>query len=250
MNEQKITEMFDKEEVYWWFVARRSMVLSLLKRYVKKGLPLLDAGCGTGLLTKSIDHMYKVTAVDYSQTSLVLTKKRKPKARVLRVNLEKKLPFKVNTFAGVTLLDVLEHIDDESSLTHLYRVMQPGGIIIITVPAYPWLFSYWDILHQHKRRYTKQGLVEILQRKGFVMKHISYFNTILFPLVLLIRVLKTAFRLHENGTDCYELPHTANSFLAKLFTLETRLATTHVLPFGVSLLAIAQKPMDGKKQSA
>jgi 2-polyprenyl-3-methyl-5-hydroxy-6-metoxy-1,4-benzoquinol methylase len=241
MDEQKITEMFDKEDTYWWFVARRNMVLSLLKQYLKKGDTLLDAGCGTGLLTKSIDRFYNVTATDYSKTSLLLTKKRKPKARIIQTNLEKRLPFKKNEFAGVTLLDVLEHIDDEKALIHIHRVMRPNGILFITVPAYPWLFSYWDILHQHKRRYTAQQLTNILQRKGFVVEHMSYFNTVLFPIILFVRVLKTFFKLHKETTDCYELPRNANSFLAKLFSLETSYATKHRLPFGVSLLAIARK---------
>ncbi len=241
MDEQKIIEMFDKEDTYWWFVARRNMVMLLLKRYIKKNAPLLDAGCGSGLLTKTVDHLYKVTATDFSKTSLMLTKKRKPKARIIHSNLEKRLPFQKNEFAGVTVLDVLEHVDDEKALTHLHRVMQPNGVIFITVPAYPWLFSYWDILHQHKRRYTAQQLTDILMRKGFVIEHISYFNTILFPIILLIRVLKSFFRLHKGNSDCYELPYKANKFLAKLFSIETTYVTKHSLPFGVSLLAIARK---------
>lgn len=241
MDEQKITEMFDKEDTYWWFVARRNMVLSLLKRYLKKNATLLDAGCGTGLLTKTVDRIYKVTATDFSKMSLALTKKRKPKAKIIQTNLEQRLPFKVNEFAGVTLLDVLEHIDDERALTHLHRVMQPNGVIIITVPAYPWLFSYWDILHQHKRRYTADQLTKVLQRKGFTVEHISYFNTVLFPIILGVRVIKSLLRSHKEGTDCYELPYKANSFLAKLFSIETAFVTNHSLPFGVSLLVIARK---------
>lgn len=241
MDERKITEMFDKEDTYWWFVARRSMVLSLLKTYLKRGSSLLDAGCGTGLLTKTVDRVYKVTATDYSETSLALTRKRKPKARILQTNLEKKLPFQSNTFDGITLLDVLEHIDDEKALVQLYRVMQPGGILFLTVPAYPWLFSYWDILHQHKRRYTKKQLIEILERKGFSIVHASYFNTILFPLILFIRILKSIFQRHNESSDCYELPFKANKFLSMLFSLETCFATTHTLPFGLSLLVIAKK---------
>lgn len=241
MDEHKITEMFDKEDTYWWFVARRNMVLSLLKRYVKKGASLLDAGCGTGLLTKTVDHLYKVTATDFSTTSLALTKKRKPKARIIHTNLEKRLPFKKNEFAGVTLLDVLEHIDDDKALSQLHRVMQPNGVLLITVPAYPWLFSYWDILHQHKRRYTAEQLTKILHRKGFTIEHMSYFNTVLFPIILVVRVLKSILRSHKEGTDCYELPYKANTFLAKLFSIETAFVTKHRLPFGVSLLAVARK---------
>lgn len=241
MDERKIVEMFDKEDTYWWFVARRSMVLSLLHTYVKRGTPLLDAGCGTGLLTKTIEHLYKVTATDFSETSLKLMRKRHPKARIIQTNLEKKLPFQSQEFTGVTLLDVLEHIDDEKALTQLHRVMKQNGILLITVPAYPWLFSYWDILHQHKRRYTKEQLTEILQRKGFSIVHVSYFNTTLFPFILLVRMLKSIFQRHNESSDCYELPFKANKLLSQLFSLETNFVTTHTLPFGLSLLVVAKK---------
>ena len=133
MDESKIQEMFDKEDDYWWFAARREMVLELLKKYVKRGAPLLDAGCGTGLLTKTVDKKYIVTAIDFSKKSLSLTRKRKPKAKLLWANLEKRLPFPKDSFSGVTLLDVLEHIDDKKSLPNLARVMKTNGIIIITV---------------------------------------------------------------------------------------------------------------------
>ena len=241
MNTQKIQEMFDKEDMYWWFAARRAMVLHLLKTYVKKGSKLLDAGCGTGLLTKTIDKQYKVTAIDVDPISLKLTKQRKPKATVLYANMEKRLKFPKETFDAVTLLDVLEHIDDEKALSHLYRVMKPKGMLVITVPAYPWLFSYWDILHQHKRRYTYSQLYEVLRKHGFEVIHHSYFNTFLFPFILCVRLLKSLWKQTTTQTDCYELPRKANTLLLKIFQKETLFATTHTIPFGLSVLVIAQK---------
>ena len=241
MDESKIEEMFDKEDDYWWFAARREMVLGLLKKYVKRGTTLLDAGCGTGLLTKTVEKKYKVTAIDFSKKSLTLTRKRKPKAKVLWVNLEKKLPFPKGSFTGVTLLDVLEHVDDKKCLPNLARVMKPVGVIIITVPAYPWLFSYWDILHQHKRRYTRTHLVHLMERYGFTVKHSSYFNTLFFPLILLVRLCKSSFQGTQHDSDCYEMPKGVNNFLLKIFRKETLLATKFRIPFGLSLLVVARK---------
>lgn len=241
MDELKIQEMFDKEDDYWWFAARREMVLELLKKYVKRGTPLLDAGCGTGLLTKTVDRKYIVTAIDFSKKSLALTRKRKPKAKILYVNLEKRLPFPKESFAGITLLDVLEHIDDQKALSNLARVMKPNGIIIITVPAYPWLFSYWDVLHQHRRRYTRTQLIQLLKRYGFAIEHSSYFNTLFFPLILFVRIFKSTFEKHRRDSDCYEMPIQANNVLHTIFRKETRLATKFRIPFGLSLLVVARK---------
>ncbi len=240
MDESKIEEMFDKEDDYWWFVARREMVLDLLKKFVKRDAPLLDAGCGTGLLTKTVDRKYKVTAIDFSKKSLALTRKRKPKAKILWANLEKTLPFPKNSFSGITLLDVLEHVDDIKSLPNLVRVMKPGGVMIITVPAYPWLFSYWDVLHQHKRRYTRTQLVQLLEKYGLIVEHSSYFNTVFFPLILLVRLCKSSFR-GQRDSDCYEMPKKANNLLHVIFRKETWLATKFRIPFGLSLLIVARK---------
>lgn len=249
MNETKIQEMFEKEDAYWWFAARRDMVLTLLRKYVKRGTKLLDAGCGAGLLTKTVDHLYDVTATDISPLSLVLTKRRKPKAKLLIANLEKKLPIPADQFDGAVLLDVLEHIDDTKALPNLHRVLKQHGVLIITVPAYPWLFSYWDILHQHKRRYTRGRLTTLLEHYGFAVVHTSYFNTLLFPLILLIRLVKSSFGMLETQhTDCYELPKTANSLLLSVFRKETQLATRIQIPFGLSLLVVCEKITDGKKR--
>ena len=241
MDESKIEEMFDKEDDYWWFAARREMVLMLLKKYVKKGTRLLDAGCGTGILTKTIENAYKVTAIDVSKKALALARKRKPKAKLLWANLEKRLPFPKDSFTGITLLDVLEHIDDRKSLPNLARVMKPEGVIIITVPAYPWLFSYWDILHQHKRRYTRTHLIQVLKQYGFTIEHSSYFNTLFFPLILFVRIIKSSFDKSHRDSDCFEMPKKTNNFLHAIFKKETFLATKFRIPFGLSLLVVARK---------
>ena len=215
-------------------------MLDILKKYVKPGSSLLDAGCGTGLLTKTIDKTYKVTAIDTNDLSLSLTRKRKPRAVILKANIEKRLPFPAHSFGAMTLLDVLEHVDDNKALRQLTRVLKPGGIATFTVPAYPCLFSYWDILHQHKRRYTLGHMKNLLLKYGFSVTHASYFNTMLFPFILLIRLVKT-FGQRKQTTDCYEMPERANTILMKLFRRETRFAVHHTIPFGLSLLVIAKK---------
>jgi len=240
--------MFEKEDTYWWFAARRDMVLTILHTYLKKGASLLDAGCGAGLLTKTVDHLYKVTATDISPLSLQLTRQRKPKARIVLANLEKKLPLPANQFDGAVLLDVLEHIHDTKALPNIQKVLKPNGILIITVPAYPWLFSYWDVLHQHKRRYTRRGLTQVLEKCGFTVIHASYFNTLLFPLILLIRLIKSLLgTLESHQSDCYELPRRANTLLLKIFRKETQLATHMSIPFGLSLLVVCKKATVEKK---
>jgi len=241
MRQDKIHEMSEKEEAYWWFAARKQMILSLFEKYARPGDELLDAGCGAGLLTYEAGKKYMVTSVDVDSVSIELCKKRKPHAKVIQKNIEQTLPWK-NTFKLVCLTDVLEHVDDEKVMKNIHKVLKNNGVVIATVPAYPWLFSYWDVIHQHKRRYTAKSIQELFESSGFVIHHFSYFNSIFFPIILGIRMIKSLISQRKVvSTDCFDLPRSTNNLLFNIFRMETQFAVSHTIPFGLSILVVAKK---------
>ena len=97
--------------------------------------------------------------------------------------------FKRNEYDLVALLDVLEHVpDDLGSLRAIHRRLKPGGALLLTVPANPWMWSAHDAAHHHFRRYTKKQLEELFLRSGLEIELLSYFNTLLYPLIAAARI--------------------------------------------------------------
>ena len=141
------------------------------------------------------------------------------------------------------LLDVLEHIDDDSgSLSAVRSLMSNNGVILITVPAFQWLWSEHDVVHHHRRRYSKENLKEKLDLCGFKVKYISYFNTLLFPFALAERIKQRIFPPHV--TKVLKLPNRKiNYLLEKIFSMEVNFINKISLPFGLSLLVVAEKNM-------
>ena len=171
MQKKLIVEMFEQEKTYWWHRAKRYTVQNILAAAShSRQLMLLDIGCGTGQLMEELKKFGTVYGVDISRDALSFCKKR-GLTNLSQATLGKtKLPFKDKTFDAVFCLDVLEHIDEwEKSLLELKRVLKPQGFLIVTVPAYQFFFSYWDKMLGHKRRYTKQLLIQQTAQAGFFL---------------------------------------------------------------------------------
>lgn len=140
------------------------------------------------------------------------------------------------------LLDVLEHIDnDVASLRTLAALLAPGGYLILTVPAFPFLWSPHDEEHHHKRRYRAAGLHKVIESTGLRLSYLSHFNTWLFPLVAAIRLARKIYPANEVGRDVQLPGPTVNSMLQAVFGSERRWIGKLRMPFGVSLLAVARK---------
>ena len=152
------------------------------------------------------------------------------------------IPFAPGSFDIVAAFDVIEHVErDVESLSRLREQLAPGGRLVMTVPALPWLWSRHDVVHHHFRRYTRKSLEETLTRAGLKPVHISYFNTLLFPAIATVRVLKRTLRLKDDGDDALP-PSPVNGLLKWIFGLESSLVGKVPLPIGVSLLAVAERP--------
>ena len=151
------------------------------------------------------------------------------------------IPFKPGCYDVVVAFDVIEHVEhDVESLAKLREQLAPGGRLMMTVPALPWLWSQHDVTHHHFRRYTRSQLDATLRSAGLEPVRISYFNTLLFPLIAGLRLTRKLLRL-PSGADDAMPSDAANSVLKSIFGFERNLVGRLNMPFGVSLFAVARK---------
>jgi 2-polyprenyl-3-methyl-5-hydroxy-6-metoxy-1,4-benzoquinol methylase len=243
MEKHLYQEHYDLESKHWWFVSKKKIVMSLLlKHLLKRGeCNILDAGCGAGLMLNDLEKYGTTYGMDYSEEAIKFSKLNF-KGDVRQGWLPDNIPYQNGKFDIIVCLDVLEHVDDDDkSVQVLYDLLNEDGILIITVPALMLLWSNWDILNQHKRRYNRKQLTLILENNGFVIKKISYYNFLLFLPILLIRLINGILNRDNKHSDT-EMPGEILNFILKnIFSFERILLKIMNLPIGVSLIAIVQK---------
>jgi 2-polyprenyl-3-methyl-5-hydroxy-6-metoxy-1,4-benzoquinol methylase len=248
MRQDLYRESFDQEKYYWWHVAKHKLVIFLIKKFAKdSNLKILDLGCGTGMLAKKLEKMGKVYGLDNSTEAVKLAQKRGLK-KILRYNLEvTPFPFKKNQFNIILALDVFEHLQfPEKTLFEIKRILKPNGLLICTVPSYQFLWSYWDQMLDHFRRYTKDSFVFFLKSKKFKPLFSSYFHTFIFLPSIIIRFTKQAkYKLKKRtyqklSSDFIHLPKFLNNLLLLISNIELKLIKYSSLPFGLSIVIVCQ----------
>ncbi len=232
-----------EDQRHWWFVGRRAVILSVARElFGRGGLRLSEIGCGTGSLLGALSEFGEVTGVEGSPDFLRVA--RRCGRPVLSGTLPDAIPLPSGSLDGVLLLDVLEHIDDDqAALRAVLRLLVPGGLLLCTVPAYQALWSSHDVVLGHRRRYTRATLRRALGGAGFRVTRLTYFNTLLAPPVAAARLFGRRRRALRH--DLVSPPRWLNSLLARLFALEAPLLRRVNFPFGISVLAIAQRPTPG-----
>lgn len=231
------------EGEHWWFAARRRILRSAIARYRPRAgeLRLLEAGCGTGGNLALLSEFGTVDAFELDDEARALAT-RKGAVGVKKGMLPDDVPFAPGSYDIVAAFDVIEHVaEDVASLKRLGERLAPGGRLVMTVPALPWLWSRHDEAHHHYRRYLRRDVVAALAKAGLKPVEVTYYNTALFPLVAGARFAKRLFGREDIADDRMPGP-VANSLLRSIFSLE-RFAIGRVrLPVGVSLLAVAERP--------
>jgi SAM-dependent methyltransferase len=232
------------ELTHWWFRGRRRVLVDMLRQaQSSRGgfARILDYGCGTGGNTPAYASFGPVVGIEPDPGAIRLAHMR-GQARYCRGN-GTNLPFRHATFDAVLASDVLEHIEDDlQALSEVARVLKPGGVAIISVPAHQWLFSRHDIALHHFRRYSKAELRELLQKSGLRIRRLSYWNAALFPAISLHRLVekgRPAGRPHSDTTT--SSPWLINETLAGLLAAEARVLRHIPLPWGVSLIAVGER---------
>ncbi len=232
--------MYKMETTHWWSAGKRRIVQDSLTMLTVNSGKILDIGCGTGIILETFKNHGCIVGVDNSEHALKFCKLRK-QFRLIQANIEEQLPFKQNMFDVVFAFDVLEHLNNDACvMNELYRVCKEGSYVIITVPAYQFMWSKHDESLHHKRRYSKKALKKVVQDAGFTLKKLSYFNTILFPLIFAFRI-SHIFRREVKSDFYLPIPSFINWILLSLFSMEKYFLRRVNLPFGLSLLCIAKK---------
>jgi SAM-dependent methyltransferase len=242
MENELFEEMYKVESEHWWFVARRKIVESIIKSLkLDKNASILDAGCGNGDNLLFLSKYGDVVAMERDINAL-----EKAASRGVGKVLQGELPGNIHADISkendlLVFLDVLEHIeDDASSLKILSKYIKDDGSLVLTVPAYQFLWTKHDEQHHHKRRYTVNRLRQLMESNGWKVSYISYFNTLLFPLALLDRI-KEKILPSKESEGLNMPPDLINKFFEKIFSFESRLLGRIVFPFGLSILVIANK---------
>ena len=224
-------------------VGRRVILLDTLMRFSGASHnKLLDIGCGTGLNAMLFSgNGFLVTGLETSAVAIGLARAIAPSIHILATSFPSPLVPR-DSYAVITALDVIEHIDDDKGMIRAVAdALQPGGIVLISAPAFSFLWSVHDELAHHKRRYNREELRASFVMAGLEPIFISYFNFFLFPAIAMFRVLSGAFRFSRNVSDFSATPELLNSMLASIFAAERFLLRLFPLPFGVSLIAVARK---------
>jgi len=228
------------EDRHWWYRGRRSVIEGLVSGL---GLPpsvrILDAGCGSGRNMVELARHGTVTGVELSETSACLARGRDAGEVVEGSVLE--MPFADDSFDLAVSLDVIEHLEDDfGALRELRRTVTPGGALLVTVPAYQWLWSGHDVINHHYRRYTRRSLQRVAERAGWRQVRTTYFNSLLLPVAIVLRVLdRVNTKTTESSLDLWVPPEPVNWLLERPLALEASLIERGGrIPAGLSLLAV------------
>jgi SAM-dependent methyltransferase len=237
--------MFDVEDQYWWYAGLRDLLASYLRelKASKRRPVLLDAGCGTGATLSMLQSYGPAFGVDLSSDALGFCVKRGlkelTKASVLR------LPFQSGQFDCVVSMDVLYHqavSDDLSAVKEFHRVLADGGKLLLNLPAFEFLRSEHDRAIHTARRYQLGQVNELLKTAGFTVEKITYRNSLVFPLVLGVRL----FRRQKSDSsvprsDLERMPRPINRVLTGILKLENTVLRRINFPVGSSIFCVAAK---------
>jgi SAM-dependent methyltransferase len=234
--------MRELQQAHWWFTARREILGSELGRLpLPKPARILEVGCGPGGNLELLKRFGEVRAIEPDAESRAYAAERSGVV-VEGGLLPHGLPDLGGPFDLICAFDVVEHVDDDAgAVAALGALVKPGGFLVTTVPAYAWLWSEHDAQHHHKRRYTRPAYRALFQAAGLKVRRATYFNSVLFPPIAAIRLARTAARV-QGGDDEKMPPPALNGLLRGLFAAEASILKATDLPFGVSILLIAERP--------
>jgi SAM-dependent methyltransferase len=229
----------EEDRRHWYFRGRLAMLLTALERTLPAApCRVLELGCGTGNVLQALGRFGDAVGVE-----------RDPELRAVGAAagldiragaLPDDVPVPGGWADAVLLLDVIEHFDDDvAALRAAREAVRPGGLVMVTVPAYAWLWSGHDVALGHRRRYTARRLRTVIDAADLRVERLSYFNAVLFPAIAAARLAKRV--LGRSSHDLHRPSPFVNEILTRLFALERHVALRPGLPFGSSLLAIARR---------
>jgi len=240
MRRDLYPELYRVENSHWWHRQKRRVIHQLIRRYNPQTGKVLDVGCGAGKILWELQQLgWQSFGVD-----TVLNQGRKRGLDIKKTDLQTQpLPYPANHFDLVICLDTLEHMANDRRLAaEMARVAKPGGIIIISVPAYQWLFSDWDSMLGHFRRYTKKTLLRSTVKSGLKLKFASYFFSFLLLPAVFVRLIKIIIRQKQQSDFAADpLPILTHGVVGFFGSLELLWLNRLAIPFGLSLAGVFEK---------
>jgi SAM-dependent methyltransferase len=238
MRPEAYTEMAEVQDNHWWFRGKREILRSVIAKLpLPKSPRILEIGAGTGSNLMMLSQFGSVKALEMDDYARSIARQRTgDQIDIRRGHLPDDIPFK-DEFDLVCLFDVLEHVErDLDSLRVIRKIVSSDGCLLLTVPAYAWLWSAHDVRLHHVRRYTAGELTQKAHEAGWSVRRVTYFNTLLFPIAVVARVIDKIFPgRHPTGAG---VPAPIiNAMLYRVFYIEKSLLRAVDFPFGVSLMA-------------
>ena len=229
------------ESFHWWFAVRRKLLKSILSSIsIPVNCLAIDIGCGAGSNLKVLVSE-GLNAIGLDQSIYALTLVRSKGEFTLLAGDLNRLPIKTKSVGLIIAMDILEHLEDDSKgISESYRALTKGGILILTVPAFKFLWGIQDVVTGHKRRYSRKEITKKLKENGFDILKSSYFNFFLFfPILIARRIIRfLGFKIESENEVNFPL---INFFLKAIFSLELYVLKYFPFPLGVSIFCIARK---------
>ncbi|HEX73465.1 MAG TPA: class I SAM-dependent methyltransferase [Candidatus Hydrogenedentes bacterium] len=241
MRPEEYEIMFHAETAHWWYRTLHEMVEDGLRRHGALDGAVLDAGCGTGAMLQRLRALGPAVGMDFSADALRFCRTRNL-TRLARGSATA-LPFADASFDAVLFLDVLSDggvTDPHEALREARRVLRPGGVVLVNLPAYAWLHSPHDVAVSTARRYTRRQCRELLRAAGFDVLEMTYWNTALFPIVVVVRLLKRALKQKTSDLGLGS-GRFINQCLHAILRAEGRAARLCPMPFGLSVFAVGRR---------
>ncbi len=242
MVDSELTAMLDGDERHWWYRGRRQVLLAAIDRLpLPADCAILDAGCGSGRTLEALAPYGRVAGVDLSPVAVTAARSRG--CGEIRRGAVEQLPYPAASFDLITCLDVIEHTPLEArTLRELRRVAAPGAFLVLTVPAYQWLWSVHDERNGHHRRYNRRGLSRAAGAAGWSPVRVTHFNSLLFAPAAVVRLAhRRRSRIAAGRSELSLTPRSLDGLLTLPFRAEAGAVRRGAsLPAGLSILAVFQ----------
>jgi len=234
-------EIAQIEKTNWWYVGRRELLAKLMRQYVTPGKTALDLGCGVGSNLEVLRPYAKhVTGLDVSEEALLYAEESGYDATLK--SSATTIPLSDHSIDIILCADMIEHVDDVLAVREMRRVLASGGVVVCTTPAFPSLWNDNDDYGQHLRRYTREGLVDVFSKEGFIIEWINYWNIMMFfPVWLVARFHRAKGEKEHPENNLSRIPAWLNGILLSWLRLEAKVVTGLSVPFGVSHVAVLRK---------
>lgn len=234
-------QMAQAQHGHWWFAARRKILERVIRHRLPAPTSILEIGCGPGGNLPMLSSMGRVWAMEMDAYALEEARRVVPGLDIRQGWLPDQIPFEDRCFDLICLFDVLEHVEDDvAALKRIYPLLEKRGVVLLTVPAFQWLYGPHDKAHHHFRRYTAFRLRGVASQAGFRVERCGYFNTLLFPLAAAERLAMRFLGKQESNGAVLRNP-LLNAFLFKVFAFERYVLPYAFFPFGVSVIAVLEK---------